>query len=74
MAETQHHICCNYHNLPIGGPGCICAITTKKEKKELEEVRQIMQEWGNQPDCWNSSELLARIATTLGLKHSQEKS
>ena len=28
----MHHIFCNYQNGPIGGKGCTCVVTTKKEE------------------------------------------
>jgi len=65
----MHHIACNYQSGPIGGPGCICVIITKKEKKELEEVRQITQEWMDQQGhnrCWYYPKLFAKLEKILG--------
>lgn len=40
-----HHPFCNYWVGPIGGPGCICFVTTKREKKMADQAEAELVEF-----------------------------
>lgn len=39
-----HHVACNYHSRPIGGPGCICIVHTKKDSADMQTELEILRE------------------------------
>lgn len=52
LLSDQHHVCCNYRNQPIGGPGCICVVSYRRLEEEhvkLEAdnaaLRESLQFW-----------------------------
>jgi hypothetical protein len=38
LTSKSHHPFCNFWPGPLGGPGCICAVVTKRDKAEAEKA------------------------------------